>query len=71
MKEKEHIPKYVSMEEDHSVNSLTQWEMELKMLEDWLSSLEPEGGFHEIAMTEETFQHDLQLEKVGIEQTQE
>jgi hypothetical protein len=42
------------MEEEHPIESLTQWEMELKMMEDWLSSLEPEGGYHDIAMPEET-----------------
>ena len=45
--------------------------MELKELEDWLDSLEPEGGFHEIAMLEETHQHELQLEEVGIELAKE
>jgi hypothetical protein len=45
--------------------------MELKALEDWLDSLEPEGGYHEIAMPEETHQHELQLEEAGIEPAEE
>jgi hypothetical protein len=40
--------------------------MELKMLEDWLSSLEIEGGIYEISMPKETCQHDFQLEEVGM-----
>jgi hypothetical protein len=40
--------------------------MELKRLEDWLSSLEPEGGCHDIDMQEETYQHELQLEEAGM-----
>jgi hypothetical protein len=32
---------------------LTQWEMELNMLEDWLDSQEPEGGSQELAKPEE------------------
>jgi hypothetical protein len=66
MKEEEHILKFVPIEEDHLVEILTQCYMELKELEDWLDSLEPEGGFHEIAMLEETYQHELQLEEARI-----
>jgi hypothetical protein len=71
MEEKEKILKSVPTEEEHPVELLTQWEMELKALEDWLDSLEPEGGFHEIAMPEETCQHELQLEEAGMEPTEE
>jgi hypothetical protein len=28
-------------EEEHTVEMLTQWEIELRMLEDWLDNLEP------------------------------
>jgi hypothetical protein len=38
IEEKEQILKSVPTEEDHPIESLTQWEMELKMMEDWLSS---------------------------------
>jgi hypothetical protein len=31
--------------EEHPVDLLTQWELELKALEDCLDNLEPEGGF--------------------------
>jgi hypothetical protein len=44
-------------EEEYRVELLTQWEMELKMLEDWLDNPEPEDGFQEIAKPEETCQH--------------
>jgi hypothetical protein len=64
--EEEQILKFVPMEEEHPIESLTQWEMELKMLEDWLSSLEPEGGYNEISIPEDTFQHELQLEEFGM-----
>jgi hypothetical protein len=59
------------MGEQHLVELLTQWEMELKALEDWLDSPEPEGGFQEIAMAKETYQHELQLEEDGIELVKE
>jgi hypothetical protein len=50
MKEREKILKSIPIEEEHPVELLTQWEMELKALEDCLDSPEPEGGCHEIAM---------------------
>jgi hypothetical protein len=41
MEEKEKILKSTpAVKEEKPVESLTQWEMELKMLEDWLDSLE-------------------------------
>jgi hypothetical protein len=66
MEEKEQILKSVPTKDDNPFESLTQWEMELKRLEDWLSSPEPESGYHEIAMPEETYQHELQLEEDGM-----
>ena len=66
MEEREKVLKYAPMEEEHPVESLTQWDMELNMLEDWLNSPEPEGGCHNIAMPEETSQHNLQLVEVGM-----
>jgi hypothetical protein len=71
MEEEEQILKSVPTEGEHPVELLTQWEMELKALEDWLDSLEPEGGCQEIAMPEETYQHELQLEEAGIEPARE
>jgi hypothetical protein len=50
MEEKEKILNFSPTEEDHLVESLTQWEMELNMLEDWLKNREPKGGFHKISM---------------------
>ena len=41
-------------EEEYPVEFLNQWEMELKMLEDWLDDPELEGGFQGIAKPEET-----------------
>jgi hypothetical protein len=41
MEEEKKILKSIPTEEEHPVVSLTQWEMELNMLEDWLDSLEP------------------------------
>jgi hypothetical protein len=49
----------IPTEEEHPFELLNQWEMELKALEDWLDSLEPEVGCHEIAMPKETYQHEL------------
>jgi hypothetical protein len=57
MEEKEKVLKSAPTEEEHPIELLTQWEIELKELEDWLDSLEPQGGFHEIDMLEETYQH--------------
>ena len=36
--------------EENSDEFLTQWEKELKMLEDWLENPEPEDGCHETIM---------------------
>jgi hypothetical protein len=66
MEEEEQILKFVPTEGEHPIELLTQWEMKLKALEDWLDILEPEGGFQEISMLEETYQHELQLEEAGI-----
>jgi hypothetical protein len=41
------------------------------VLEDWLDSLEPEGGCHMISNPEEACQHDLQLGGAGVEPAQE
>jgi hypothetical protein len=71
MEEEEQILKSVPTEGECPVGLLTQWEMELKALEDWLDSPEPEGGFHKIAMPEETHQHELQLEEAGMEPVEE
>jgi hypothetical protein len=49
MEEKEHILMSVPTGE-RLVELFTQWELELKALEDWLGNLEPEGGCREIAM---------------------
>jgi hypothetical protein len=40
MEEKEQILKSFPIEYEHLVDSLTQWEMDLKVLEDWLDSPE-------------------------------
>jgi hypothetical protein len=69
MEKEEQILKSVPTEE-HPVELLTQWEMELKALEDWLGNPEPEGGFQEIAMPEETYQHEEKWKEVGFEPTQ-
>jgi hypothetical protein len=66
MKEEEQILRSVPIEGEHPVELLTQWELELKALEDWLDSPEPEGGFHKIAMPEETHQHEEQLVEAGM-----
>ena len=57
MEEEEKILRYVPIEE-RSVELLTQGELELKALEDWLGSSKPEGVCHKIAMLEETHQHE-------------
>jgi hypothetical protein len=71
MEEKERILKPSPMKEEHPIELFTQWEMELKILEDWLDSLEPRGGCHEIAMPEDTYHHELQLEEDGMEPAKE
>jgi hypothetical protein len=63
--EEEHILKSAPTEGEHLVELLTQWELELKSPEDWLDSLEPEGGFQKIAMPQETHQHESHMEKDG------
>jgi hypothetical protein len=71
MEEEEDIMKSIPTEGECLVGLLTQWKMDLKALEDWLDSPEPEGGCHKIAMLEETHQHELQLEEAGMEPTEE
>jgi hypothetical protein len=58
MEEEEQILMSVPTEGECPVELLTQWELELKALEDWLDNPEPEGGCQEIAMPEEIHQHE-------------
>jgi hypothetical protein len=72
-KEKEEIlkPSPIEKEED-IVDLFTHWEMDLNMLEDWLDNQEPEDHCQKIAMLEgEEYQHEEQLEEVGVEPRQE
>jgi hypothetical protein len=62
----EQILMSVPTEGECPVELLTQWELELKALEDWLVNPEPEGGCQGIAMPEEIHQHKSQLGEVGI-----
>jgi hypothetical protein len=61
MGEKEHISMSDPTEGERLVDLLTQWELESRELEDWLDSPRLEGGCQEIAMLEETHQHEEQL----------
>jgi hypothetical protein len=67
MEEEEQILMLVPIGGECPVELLTQWELELKELEDWLDCPELEGGCQGIAMPEETHHHELQLEEVGGE----
>jgi hypothetical protein len=67
MEEKEHILKSTLAKEEDPIEFLTQWEIELKMLKDWLDHTELEDGCQEIAKPEETCQHEEQLEEAGVE----
>jgi hypothetical protein len=49
MKE-EQIQMSVPIGGEHPIELLTQWELELRELEDWLDSLGLECGFQEISM---------------------
>jgi hypothetical protein len=51
------------------VELLTQWELESKEMEDWLGNPKPEGGCREIAMPEETHQHEFHLVEAGTKQS--
>jgi hypothetical protein len=52
--------------EDHTVELLTQWEMYLKLLEDWLDNPELEKYFQDAVMERVVeCQHEEQLEEVG------
>jgi hypothetical protein len=53
------------------IELLTQWELDLRELEDWLDSPGLEGGFQEIAMPEETHQHEEKLVEDGMEPVEE
>jgi hypothetical protein len=49
--EKEKTLMYVpAKKEEHTVRMLTQLEIELEMLEDWLNNPEPEGDYQETFM---------------------
>jgi hypothetical protein len=57
--------------EDNSNEFLTQWEKEMKMLEDFLENLEPEDGFQERVMHIVVEDHLIELLKnfsSGVEQ---
>jgi hypothetical protein len=70
MEETKQILMSVPTEGEHPVELFTQWELELKALEDWLGNPEPEGGYQEIAMPEEIHQHESQLEEDGMGTTE-
>jgi hypothetical protein len=73
-KEKEKILKSSQemKEEEHSDKMLTQWEKELKMLEDWLRNPETEEDYQKDAVMKsgEEFQPEEQLDEVGLVPTQ-
>jgi hypothetical protein len=50
-------------EEEKTIDMLTQWQMELKMLEDWLENIEPEGGFQETVIHIVGEEHSIELLK--------
>jgi hypothetical protein len=50
MEETKHILMSIPIEGEHLVELFTQWELDLKALEDWLENPELEGGCREIAM---------------------
>jgi hypothetical protein len=49
--------------EENSDELLTQWEQEMKMLEDWLDNPEPEDGFQETVMQIAGEEHSTELLK--------
>ena len=51
------------IEEEYQVDLLNEYDMELKMLEDWLDNPELEDGFQGISKVEETCQHREQMEE--------
>jgi hypothetical protein len=57
---------YVPTEGEHLVELFTQWELELKALEDWLFNQELGGGCQGIAMSKEIHLHKSQLVEVGM-----
>jgi hypothetical protein len=54
MEEEEQTLKSTQTKEEYPVEFIKQWEMKLKMLEDWLDNPELEDGCQGIAKTEET-----------------
>jgi hypothetical protein len=54
MEEEEQTLKSTQTKEEYPVEFLKQWEMKLKMLEDWLDNPELEDGCQGITKTEET-----------------
>jgi hypothetical protein len=50
MKEKISESSQGEEEEEHTVEMLTQWEIELRMLEDWLDNPEPADGCQKTVM---------------------
>jgi hypothetical protein len=60
--EKEKIPKSTLVEEEeYSDDMLTPWEIELKLLEDWLNNPGPEDGFQETVMQIAGEEHSTEL----------
>jgi hypothetical protein len=71
IEEEEQILKFVPMEGKPPIGLPTQWELDLKEMEDWLHSSEPEGVLHKIVMLEKIHHHELQLEEVRMELAEE
>jgi hypothetical protein len=55
-------------EEEHIVEILTQWEIELSMLENWLDNLKPTDGFQETVMQISGEEHSTELLKIFIQE---
>jgi hypothetical protein len=70
MEEEEQTLKSNPIEEEYPVVLLIQWEMDLKMLEDWLDNPKPKYGCQGIAKPEETCPHREQLEEDGMQPVQ-
>jgi hypothetical protein len=66
MEETKNILMFAPTKGECPIELFTQWELELKALEDWLGNPEPKGGCQEIPMLEEIEQHKSPLEEAGM-----
>jgi hypothetical protein len=71
MKEKVSESAQGEEEEEHTVEMLTQWEIELRMLEDWLDNPEPTDDCQKTVMQISGEEHSTELLKIFSQEAEQ